>query len=146
MTVTEKVTAVAFAGLVILSLVAALSFVSLSVGSLLTQSLSRYWNGCFLVCAIALAGWMILYTCQLRLGGGVMIFRNNLLLFWFLVVAVVVSMSMRFASPQRYLAFLVFILILAAFHIAVPIMLNPRSLIRLVLKGHPFGSRKADNR
>src|SRR5260370_1206382 len=116
----QKATALASGLLIIISLIAALYFVSISVASVLTKSISHYWNECFLLCSTALAGWMILNAGLLRLGGGVMIFLNDLLIFWFLVLAVFVSTSLRFASPQRYIAILVWALSLAAFHIAVP--------------------------
>ena len=130
----QKATALASATLIILSLIAALYFVSISVASLLTRSISDYWKGCFLLCSTALAGWMILYAGLLRLGGGVMTFLNNMLIFWFLVFAVFVSTALRFPSPQMYIAILVLALSLAAFHIAVPGFLNPRRLVRLILR------------
>ena len=68
MSIAEKALALVFAILVVLSLLACLSFVSISTFSLLTGSLSHYWNGCFLLCSTALAGWMILYAGQARLG------------------------------------------------------------------------------
>lgn len=130
----QKATALASAMLKILSLIAALYFVSISVTSLLVKSSSHYWNGCFLLCSTALAGWMILYAGLLRIGGGVMIFLNDLLIFWFFVFAVFASTILRFPSPQRYIAILVWALSLAAFHIAVPGFLNPRRLVRLILR------------
>ena len=128
----QKASALASAMPIILSLIAALYFVSISVASLLTKSIYHYWNVCFLLCSTALAGWMILYAGLLRLGGGVMIFLNNLLILWFLVFAVFVSTALRFPSPQRYIAILVLALSLAAFHIVVPGLLNPRRLVRLI--------------
>jgi hypothetical protein len=129
----EKALALVFAILVLLSLLACLSFLSISTFSLLIGSLSHYWNGCFLLCSTALVGWMILYAGRARLGGGVMIFLNNLMLFWFLALAVLISALARFSGPQRYVAVLVWCLTLAAFYIAVPII-GPSTLIRL-LKG-----------
>ena len=122
--------------LIILSLFGALYFLAISTLSLLTRSFSHYWNGCFLLCSIALGGWMILYSAQLRLGGGVMIFRNNLLLVWFLIFAVLISITERFVGQQRYNAVLVLALSLAAFHIAVPGMTSPRTMIRLLANRH----------
>jgi hypothetical protein len=133
MSIAEKALALVFAILVTLSLLACLSFVSISTFSLLTGRLSHYWNVCFLLCSTALAGWMILYAGQARLGGGVMIFLNNLMLFWFLVLAVLISALAKFSGPQRYVAVLILGLTLAAFYIAVPII-GPSTLIRL-LKG-----------
>lgn len=118
--VAEKVTLLAGVLLVVLSLLAVLSFVSLSTITLVTRRVSHYWSVCFLLCSVALGGWMIFYAAQLRLGGGVMIFRNNLLLFWFLVFTVLVSAILGFASPRRYIAILLLTLGLGAFQVAVP--------------------------
>lgn len=111
----------------IVSFIPSLCFVSISTFSLLTGSISHYWNACFLLCSIALGGWMILYSAQLRLGGGVVIYRSNLLLVWFLIFAVLISALARFASPQRYVAVLVLGLSRAAFHTAGSkhLILNP---------------------
>jgi hypothetical protein len=79
---------------------------------------------------------VILYSAQLRLGGGVMIFRNNLLLVWFLIFAVLISITEKFVGQQRYIAVLVLALSLAAFHIAVPGMTSPRTMIRLLKNRH----------
>jgi hypothetical protein len=132
----QKSTALAFVLLVTVSLITAVYFVFISATSLLTQSVSHSWSWCFLVCSTALAGWMILYGCQLRLGsGGVMVFLNNLLLFWFLVFAVFVTASLGFAGPQRYIALLLWAVSLAAFHIfVVPGFLNPQRLVWMILK------------
>jgi len=140
LSIAQKAIALASALLKILSLIAALYFVSISVASLLTKNIFHYWTGCFLLCSTALAGWMILYAGLLRLGGGVMIFLNDLLIFWFLVFAVFVSTTLRYPSPQRYIAIFVWVLILAAFHIAVPGFLNPRRLVRLILRTRNKGS------
>jgi hypothetical protein len=136
MGLTGTATALVSIILVILSLLGALYFLAISTLSLLTRSVSHYWNGCFLLCSIALGGWMILYSAQLRLGGGVMIFRNNLLLVWFLIFAVLISITARFVGQQRYIAVLVLALSLAAFHIAVPGMTSPRTMIRLLTNRH----------
>lgn len=80
--------------------------------------------------SLALGGWMIFYAAQLRLGDGVMIYRNNFLLFWLLVLTVFVSAILRFASPQRYMAILILALSLVVFHVAVPGFLNAIRLIR----------------
>jgi hypothetical protein len=55
MSIAEKALALVFAILVTLSLLACLSFVSISTFSLLTGSISHYWNACFLLCSTALA-------------------------------------------------------------------------------------------
>jgi hypothetical protein len=73
-----------------------------------------------------LAGWMILYACQQRLGAGLMMRRNTLLLFWFLVFSSLISASLGFASPGRHIAVLVRSESKSAVHIDVPGFLNPR--------------------
>jgi hypothetical protein len=73
-----------------------------------------------------LGGWMIFYSALLRLSGGVTIFRNNILLIWFLIFAVFVSALARFAGTQRYAAVLVIGLALITFHIAVPRLIAPK--------------------
>jgi|SRR6266851_5325820 len=132
----QKATALAFVLLVVVSLVAALYFVSISAASFFIQCSSYHWKWCFLLCSTALAGWIILYGCQLRLGsGGVMVLLNNLLLFWFLVLAVFVTAILGFAGPQRYIALFVWAVSLIAFHIAVvPGFLNPQQLVWLIRK------------
>jgi hypothetical protein len=131
MTLAEKALALVFAILVMLSLLACLVFVSISAFSLVTDRLSPYWNTCFLLCSTVLAGWMILYAGLARLGGGVMIFLKNLMLFWFIAFAVLISALVRFSGPQRFEAVLIWALILGVFYIAVPIF-GPSILIRLV--------------
>jgi hypothetical protein len=134
---TQKITALAGITLVMLSFLGLVYFVSISTFSLLTGSLSHYWRGCFLVCSIALGGWIILYSAQLRLGGGgVMISLNNLLLVWFLILAVLISIITRFVGHQRYIAVLVLALSLVAFHIAVPGMTSPTTMIWLLKHRH----------
>jgi hypothetical protein len=106
--------------LIFLSLIAVLFFLSLSTIALATRRISHWWNMCFLLNSLALGGWMIFYAAQLRLGGEVVILRNNLMLFWFLVLTVLVSAILRFASPQRYMAILILAVSLVVFHITVP--------------------------
>lgn len=119
------------ASLTILSFLALLVFLTLSAVSLATWSVPHLWNLCFLLCAVSLGGWMLLYTGQLRMGGGVMVYRNNVLLLLSLFLAVLVSAIARFAGSQKYIAILVLALALAAFHIAVPGITSPRMLLRL---------------
>ena len=128
----EKLILLAGASLIILSFIALACFVSVSAVSLITWRTSHYWNACFLLCSFALGGWMILYAGQLRLGGGVFVYRNNVLLLFFLIFAVLISAVARFASPQRYVAIFILVLSLAAFHIAVPGITSPNMLIRLL--------------
>jgi hypothetical protein len=143
---TQKVTTLVSIILVILSLFGVLYFLSISTLSLLTRSGSHDWNGCFLLCSIALGGWIILYSAQLRLGGGLMIFRNNLLLVWSLIFAVLISITARFVGQQRYIAVLVLALSLAAFHIAVPGMTSPRTMIRLLKNRRAQGTQRLRKR
>jgi len=127
----EKGTLLAGILLILLSFVAVLSFAAVSTISLVTRHISQYWNVCFLLCSLALGGWMIFYAGQLRLGGGVMVFRSNALLFFLLIITVLVSAILRFASPQRYVAILVLALSLVLFYLAVP---GFPSWIRLIRK------------
>jgi hypothetical protein len=108
--------------LLILSLVAGVFFFSLSTITLVTRRVSRWWRACFLVCSLALGGWMVFYTWLLLVGGGVMVFRSNLLLFLFLIFAVLVSAILRFASPERYIAILVVVVSLVVFHVVAPVL------------------------
>ena len=120
------------ASLTILSFVALLVFMTLSAVSLATWSDPHFWNLCFLLCAVSLGGWMLLYTGQLRIDGAVVIYRNNFLLLYSLILAVLISAVVRFAGHQRYIAILALGLALAAFHVAVPGMTNPRLFLRLL--------------
>jgi len=118
------------ASLTILSFLALLFFITLSAVSLVTWRVPHFWNLCFLVCAVSLGGWMLLYAGQLRIGGGVMLFFNNVLLFFLLVFATLFSAVVRFVGHDKYIAILVLGLALVAFHIAVPIT-RPSVLFRL---------------
>jgi hypothetical protein len=120
----EKATALAAVLLMIVSLVAGLFFVGLLIQLAVTKRITTYWNACFLLCAVALGSWMLFYTGLLWLGGGVMFFPNNLLLFWFLACAVLVSAALRFANPERYVAMAIVLLSLAAFEVAGPSFLR----------------------
>jgi hypothetical protein len=117
-----------------LSFVALLVFMAQSTVSLAAWRVPPFWNLCFLLCAASLGGWMLLYSGLLRIGGAVLYRRNNVLLLYSLILAVLISAFVRFAGHQRYIAILVLGLALAAFHIAVPGMTNPSQLLRL-LKG-----------
>jgi hypothetical protein len=106
------------ASLIILSFLALPFFVTLSTVSLVTWSVPHFWNLCFALCAVSLGGWMLLYTGQLRIGGGVFFFGNNVLLLFSLILAVLISAVARFAGNQRYFAVLAVGLALVAFNIA----------------------------
>ena len=60
-----------------------------------------------------------------------MICLNNLMLFWFLALAVLISALARFSGPQRYVAVLIWGLTLVASYIAAPII-GPSNLILLL--------------
>jgi hypothetical protein len=120
------------ASLTILSFVALLVFMTLSAVSLATWRVPHFWNLCFFLCAASLGGWMLLYAGLLRIGGAVFYRRNNVLLLYSLILAVLICAVVRFAGHQRYTAILVLGLALAAFHIAVPGMTNANQLLRLL--------------
>jgi hypothetical protein len=118
------------ASLTILSLLALLFFIAVSAVSLVTWSVPHTWNLCFLLCAVSLGGWMLLYTGQVRIGGGVMVGIKNILLLYSLILAVVISAVVRFAGHQKYVAILALALALTTFYVAAPIT-NPITLLRL---------------
>jgi len=118
--------------LIVVSLLALAIFVTLSAISLVTWSVPHFWNVCFLLCSISLGGWMLFYTGQLRIGGRVMFLRNNIILLFSLILAVLVSAIVRFPGHQRYFAVLAVGLALAAFHIAGGGILHPRILLILL--------------
>jgi hypothetical protein len=118
-------------GLTMLSFLALLFFVTLSVVSLVIWSVPHFWNLCFLLSAVSLGGWMLWYTGQLRIGGGVMVYHKNVLLVLSLILAVLISAIVRFPGSQKYVAILVLTLVLAAFHIAVPGITSPKTLFIL---------------
>jgi len=128
----EKLLLFVEASLIVLSLLSLAFFVTLSAVSLVTWSVPHIWKVCFFLCAVSLSGWMLLYAAQLRIGGGVFIYRNNIILLFSLILAVLISAFIRFTGHQRYVAILVVGLCLAVFYIAVP--LTPGALFRL-LKG-----------
>jgi len=116
----NKATEALFLVLVILSFLGLLVFASLSIISLVTRRIVRYWNVCFLLCSVTLIGWMILYAGQLRLGNGIMYFPANVVLLWLLILAVLISAILGFESPKGYIAVVALVISLVAFHFAVP--------------------------
>ncbi len=120
------------ASLTILSFFALLVFVTLSAVSLATWRVPHLWNLCFSLCAVSLGGWMLLYTGQLRLGGGVFFYRNNVLLLLALILAVLISAIVRFDGNQKFIAIAALGLTVAIFNVAVPGATNPRMLLRLL--------------
>jgi len=127
----EKLLLLAGASLTILSLFALLLFITLSAVSLVTWSVPNFWNLCFLLCAVSLGGWMLLYTGQLRIGGGVVLGIKNILLLYSLILTVVISAVVKFTGQQKYIAILVLGLALTAFYVAAPIT-SPSMLVRLL--------------
>jgi hypothetical protein len=131
-TLGEKLFLFVGASLILVSLLSLAVFAVLSALSLVTWSVPHFWNACFLLCSVSLAGWMLLYTGQLRFGGGVFLLRNNVLLLFSLILAVFISAIMRFHGYQRYFAVLTLALALTAFHIAGGGILSPWILFRLL--------------
>ena len=128
----DKLLLLVGASLTVLSFLSLLVFTTLSAVSLVTWRVPQFWNLCFLLCAVSLGGWMLLFTGQLRIGGGVLVRRNNVLLLLSLIIAVLISSVVRFAGHQKYIAILALGLALAAFHIAVPGITSPSTLFRLL--------------
>jgi hypothetical protein len=128
----DKLLVVVAVSLIILSFLALLVFITLSAVSLVTWRVQHFWNLCFLLCAASLGGWMLFYTGQLRIGGGVFVRRNNVLLLSSLILAALISALVRFPGHQKYIAILAMGLALAAFHIAVPGLTSPTMLLRLL--------------
>jgi hypothetical protein len=127
----EKLTVLAGVGLALLSLVAVLGFVVVSIHSAVIRHVSRYWNIPFLLCSCSLAAWLIYYALLLRLGSGVMLFRGNVIILLCLAVGTFVSIIFRFGSPQRYYAIAGFIVGMLAFNVVAPLfyalrLLRPR--------------------
>ena len=120
------------ASLTVLSFLALLVFTTLLAVSLVTWRVPHFGNLSFLLCAVSLGGWMLLYTGQLRIGGGVSFRLKNILLLQSLIIAVLISSVVRFAGHQKYIALLALGLVLAAFHIAVPGITSPSTLFRLL--------------
>jgi hypothetical protein len=120
------------ASLIVVSLLSLAIFVALSALSLVTWSVPHFWNACLMLCSVSLAGWMLLYTGKLRIGGGVFLLRNNVLLLFSLILAVFISAIVRFPGYQKYFAVLTLALALTAFHIAGGGILSPRILFRLL--------------
>ena len=128
----EKLLLFVGASLIVVSLLSLAIFVALSVFSLVTWSVPHFWSACFLLCSVSLSGWMLLYTGQLRIGGGVSLRRNNVLLLSSLILAVLISAIVRFPGYQKYFAVLILALALTVFHIAGGGILSPRILFRFL--------------
>ena len=120
MSVSQKATLLLSAVLLILSLAAILYFVCLSVASFVTTRFAYAWSASFLLSSAALGGWMLFYAGLLRIGGGLMYLRRNVVLFWILIITVLASATVRFSGPHRYFAILGVAVSLIGFHVAVP--------------------------
>src|SRR5713101_5090398 len=95
----EKVFLVVTVLTVILTLLCLLASSSLLVLSALGKASAKYWAICFWCCLAALLGWIVPHSVRLFWGGGVMVFRNNLVAFWLIVLATFVSAFFAFESP-----------------------------------------------
>src|ERR1700745_2386003 len=100
----QKILVVLGGGLVLLSYSALLGCAFLSALSLITKRIPRYWTLCFILCAVAMAGWMSYYAVMFIRGGGMMIYFSNLILFWLLALATLSSAFVGFKYPHRYIA------------------------------------------
>ena len=120
-----------FVLLVTMDLLASLFFIGLLTQLIVTRHVSHYWNACFILSAAVLGGWMIFYAQPLWVVGlGIGAELKNLLAYWFLVCAVLISAGVRFASPYRYISVAIVVLSLAAYEIAGVGIL--RSTIRML--------------
>lgn len=136
-TLGEKLRLFVGVSLLVVSLLSLAMFIALTAFSLVTWSVPHFWHTCFLLCSVSLTGWMLLYTGQLRIGGGVFLLRNNVLLLLALILAVFISAIVRFPGYQKYFAVLTLVLALTAFHIAGGGILTPRILFRFLRKELP---------
>src|ERR1700720_659913 len=91
LSLSDKLTLLIGVALLVLSLVAVLAFVLVSIHSVVIKHISRYWNIPFLLCSGSLAGWFVYYAVLLRFGGGVMLNRTNVVILLCLTVATFIS-------------------------------------------------------
>ncbi len=70
------------------------------------------------------------YAGSLYLGGGILIFRNNVVLFWLVAFAALISAFFGFRSSQRYIAISVLVLCLLAFNVVMPSFVHAFRLLR----------------
>jgi hypothetical protein len=100
----EKVFLVVTVLTVILTLLCLLASSSLLVLSALGKTSAKYWAICSWCCLVALLGWIVPHSVRLFWGGGmIMVFRNNVVAFWLIVLATLLSAIFAFDSPTRYL-------------------------------------------
>jgi hypothetical protein len=128
----EKLLLFVGASLIVVSLLSLAIFVALSAFSLVTWSIPHFWSACFLLCSVSLSSWMLLYTGQLRIGGGFFLLRSNVLLLFSLIFAVFSSAIVRFPGYHKYFAVVILALALTVFHIAGGGILSPRILFRFL--------------
>lgn len=124
----QRILVVLGGALVLLSYSALLGCAFLSVLSPMTNRFSRYWTTCFILSAAATVGWMGYYAVWFIRGEGVMIFRSNLLMFWLLVLATLLSAFVGFKYPHKYIAASAVALIVAAYSYAFPFLVHGISL------------------
>jgi len=125
----QKVLVVVGGGLVLLSYSALLGCAFLSVISLLTHRFARYWTTCFIFCAAATAGWMAFYAGLFIRREGVMILRPNVVMFWLLALATLLSAFLGFKNPNKYVAASTVLVIVAAYSYVFPIFVSGLSLL-----------------
>lgn len=125
----EKVLVVVGGGLVLLSYSGLLECAFLSFSSVLTNRFSRYWTTCFILCAAATAGWMAFYAVMFLRQEGVMILRPNVVMYWLLALATLLSAFFGFKYPQKYVAASTVAIIVAAYSYVFPIFAYGLSLL-----------------
>ena len=130
LSLSEKLTLLVGVALALLSLVAVLAFVLVSIHSVAIRHISRYWNIPFLLCSSSLGGWFIYYALLLRFGSGVMLNRSNVVILLCLTVATFISIIFRFGSPQRYFVIACLIVGLIALNVIAPLFYALRLLIQ----------------
>jgi hypothetical protein len=110
-----KVLLVVAGVLVLLSYSSLLGCASLSLHSLITRRFSRYWTTCFIFCGAAMAGWMAFYAVLFGRGEGIMVFRANIIMFWALAPATLLSAIFGFKYPYKYVAASTVVVIVLAY-------------------------------
>jgi hypothetical protein len=72
----------------------------------------------------ATVGWMSYYAVWFIRGEGVMIFRSNLIMFWLLALATLLTAFAGFKHPHKYIAASAVAVIIAAYSYAFPILVR----------------------
>jgi hypothetical protein len=125
----QKVLVVAAGGLVLLSYSAILGCASLTLLSMITNRFSRYWTICFISCAAATAGWMTFYAVLMIRREGLMIYRSNVIMFWLLALATLLSAFVGLEYPHKYVAASAVVAIVAAYSYMFRIFVYSLSLL-----------------